>query len=99
MRRVVAAAIACAALLMIPIALPSPAMGGSSIGPVVKTAKNEISGYAVARASHRCSGGRVHAVLEGDHKCLGPGQYCAKRHQKKYKRKGLVCKNGRLKRR
>lgn len=49
-----------------------------------------------ATISKSCSSGYKHAVLGGEHKCLRVSQFCAKRHQRAYKRKGFVCKGGRL---
>lgn len=42
----------------------------------------------VARAA--CSQD-VSATIEGQHKCLGPGEYCATRYERQYERYGFVC--------
>jgi hypothetical protein len=42
----------------------------------------------VARAA--CSQD-VSATIEGQHKCLGPGEYCAARYERQYERYGFVC--------
>jgi hypothetical protein len=33
----------------------------------------------------------VSATIEGDHKCLGPGEYCKLRAERQYERYGFVC--------
>jgi hypothetical protein len=43
---------------------------------------------AVARAA--CSQD-VSATIEGQHKCLGPGEYCKLRAERQYERYGFVC--------
>ena len=46
-------------------------------------------------AVHTCSSSRYrHAIIEGKHKCLGSGQFCAKRHETIYRRYGFTCKPG-----
>jgi hypothetical protein len=42
----------------------------------------------VARAA--CSQD-VPATIEGQHKCLGPGEYCKVRAERQYERYGFVC--------
>jgi hypothetical protein len=42
----------------------------------------------VARAA--CSQD-VSATIEGQHKCLGPGEYCKLRAERQYERYGFVC--------
>jgi hypothetical protein len=42
----------------------------------------------VARAA--CSQD-VSATIEGEHKCLGPGEYCKLRAERQYERYGFVC--------
>jgi hypothetical protein len=41
-----------------------------------------------------CSSRYKHAVIDGEHKCLGTGQFCAKRHERIYRRHGFTCKPG-----
>lgn len=55
----------------------------------------------IAQAAHRCSSGYVHAKTPAGHKCLRAGQYCSRkrRYRRIYKRKGFVCKRGRLRER
>jgi hypothetical protein len=33
----------------------------------------------------------VPATIEGQHKCLGPGEYCKLRAERQYERYGFVC--------
>jgi hypothetical protein len=41
-----------------------------------------------------CSSRYKHAVINGEHKCLGTGQFCAKRYESIYRRHGFTCKPG-----
>jgi hypothetical protein len=41
-----------------------------------------------------CSSRYKRAVIEGKQKCLGSGQFCAKRHERIYRRHGFTCKPG-----
>ena len=41
-----------------------------------------------------CSSRYKHAVINGEHKCLGTGQFCAKRNEAIYRRHGFTCKRG-----
>jgi hypothetical protein len=41
-----------------------------------------------------CSSRYRHAVIDGEHKCLGSGQFCAKRNERIYRRHGFTCKPG-----
>jgi hypothetical protein len=41
-----------------------------------------------------CSSRYRHAVIAGEHKCLGTGQFCAIRHEAVYRRHGFTCKPG-----
>jgi hypothetical protein len=46
-------------------------------------------------ALHKCKSARyAHAVIDGEHKCLGTGQFCALRHQRVYRRHGFICRRG-----
>jgi hypothetical protein len=46
-------------------------------------------------ALHQCKSSRYrHAVIDGEHKCLGSGQFCALRNQRIYRRHGFVCRRG-----
>jgi hypothetical protein len=45
-------------------------------------------------AVHTCSSRYKHAIIAGKHKCLGSGQFCAKRHERIYRRHGFTCKPG-----
>jgi hypothetical protein len=33
----------------------------------------------------------VSAIIGGEHKCLGAGEYCATRYERQYERYGFVC--------
>lgn len=46
----------------------------------------------VAFAAHECSNGYTHARIGGEHKCLRRGQFCAKRHRKRYRRYEFRCR-------
>ena len=52
-----------------------------------------------ATAAKSCSSGWKHAVINGSHKCLRRGQFCARSADRQYHRYGFHCHNGRLKRR
>jgi hypothetical protein len=41
-----------------------------------------------------CSSRYTHALIAGEHKCLGTGQFCARRHEAIYRRHGFTCKPG-----
>ena len=41
-----------------------------------------------------CSSRYKHAVISGEHKCLGTGQFCARRNESIYRRYGFTCKPG-----
>jgi hypothetical protein len=38
-----------------------------------------------------CHGRYVHAVIGGAQKCLGAGEYCARRYERQYERHGFSC--------
>ena len=42
-------------------------------------------------AAKTCSGRYVHGVVGGQQKCLGSGEYCARRFERTYVRYGFVC--------
>jgi hypothetical protein len=61
----------------------------------VTPARSSTNGPAVVTvAAHSCSSSYVHAALAGEHKCLRSGQFCAKRHERVYRRLGFTCKPG-----
>jgi hypothetical protein len=33
----------------------------------------------------------VHAIIGGHNKCLGRGEYCARRYERQYERYGFTC--------
>jgi hypothetical protein len=70
--------------LTLPFAVAAPA--------AAPAAQPTAAPFTVA---HACKGSRYrHAIVEGKHKCLGTGQFCAIRHQRIYRRHGFVCKRG-----
>lgn len=61
----------------------------------------EATSAAPVRASDQpvalvksCSKRYKHAVIKGEHKCLGTGQFCAKPNERIYRRHGFTCKPG-----
>jgi hypothetical protein len=44
-----------------------------------------------AASAKTCSGRYVHAVVGGQQKCLGAGEYCARRFERTYERHGFAC--------
>jgi hypothetical protein len=44
-----------------------------------------------AASAKACSGRYVHAVVGGQQKCLGAGEYCARRFERTYERHGFTC--------
>jgi hypothetical protein len=40
-----------------------------------------------------CSGDYVHAVIGGEQKCLGRGEYCAVRDKRQYPKYGYICED------
>ena len=49
------------------------------------------AGSPVATVSKSCSSGYRHAVINGAHKCLRRGQYCARSADRQYHRYGYHC--------
>jgi hypothetical protein len=67
--------------------------GGVAAAPAAAPSAQPTS--APLTVLHRCKGSRYsHAIIEGEHKCLGSGQFCALRHQRIYRRHGFVCRRG-----
>ena len=48
------------------------------------------SAPSTAMAAKTCSRD-VHAVIGGEEKCLGPGEYCAVRYERQYVHYGFEC--------
>jgi hypothetical protein len=46
--------------------------------------------YPAAASSTTCRHDTP-AVIGGEHKCLGPGEYCAPRYERQYERYGFEC--------
>ncbi len=60
------------------------------LGALAVAAALAISGASSAVAK-TCSGRYVHGVVGGQQKCLGSGEYCARRFEKTYEHYGFVC--------
>lgn len=75
------------------LAALSLAFAGAASAPAAAPQAQPTAAPVIAL--HKCKSTRyVHAVIEGDHKCLGTGQFCALRHQRIYRGLGFVCKRG-----
>ena len=68
------------------------ALAAAAIGGLPATAPARSSDAPHAVIAKTCWAGYKHAVLGRDHKCLRAGQYCAKRYERKYRRKGFTCR-------
>jgi hypothetical protein len=78
---------------LVPIlAAVSLAFAGAATAPAAAPQAQPTTAPVVALKT--CSGRYVHALIEGEHKCLGTGQFCATRNQRVYRRHGFVCKPG-----
>jgi hypothetical protein len=49
------------------------------------------AGSAAEPAARAACTRDVSATIGGEHKCLGPGEYCATRYERQYERYGFVC--------
>jgi hypothetical protein len=74
-------------LIVLAGALVAAAPAASSAAPVRATAQP----LALVKS---CSSRYRHAVIAGEHKCLGSGQFCAKRNERIYRSLGFTCKLG-----
>jgi hypothetical protein len=72
--------VALAATLALVSAGPAASLGSTPAGPVAVAAKS-------------CSAGYTHAVINGAHKCLRRGQFCAGGSDGQYHRYGFHCHN------
>jgi hypothetical protein len=71
----------------------SLAFAGAAAAPAAAPQAQPTAAPVIAL--HKCKGTRyVHAVIAGEHKCLGTGQFCALRNQRSYRSHGFVCKRG-----
>jgi hypothetical protein len=68
----------------------SLALSGATAAPA---ANPEANARPVA-VLKPCSSRYKHAVIAGEHKCLGAGQFCARRYEAVYRRYGFTCKPG-----
>jgi hypothetical protein len=78
------------ALLLIVAAASST---GAAAAPAAVDTRDLRANQPLA-AVHACSSRYKHAIIEGKHKCLGSGQFCARRHEGLYRRHGFTCKPG-----
>jgi hypothetical protein len=75
------------------LAALSLAFAGAASAPAATPETKPTAAPVIAL--HKCKSTRyVHAVIEGHHKCLGTGQFCAVRNQRIYRSHGFVCKRG-----
>jgi hypothetical protein len=78
---------------LVPIlATLSLAFAGAASAPAAAPQAQPTTAPVIALKT--CSGRYVHAIVGGEHKCLGSGQFCATRYQRIYRRYGFVCKPG-----
>ena len=70
--------------------------GLSSVASGALTMTATRAGSAPTGKSASCSRGFKPAIIAGKFKCLKSGQKCAKRNQKAYRKYGLSCVNGHL---
>lgn len=67
----------------------------AAVAPAATTAAPTQAARAPLALEHACSSSRYkHAIINGQHKCLGSGQFCAKRYESIYRRHGFTCKPG-----
>jgi len=59
--------------------------------PASQALAEKSPGVPIATAAHSCSSSYTHAVINGAHKCLRRGQYCAARYKSQYRRYGFTC--------
>jgi hypothetical protein len=78
-----------ALLLIVAAASPTTAVAA----PAAVNARDVRANQPLA-AVHTCSSRYKHAIVDGKHKCLGSGQFCARRHESIYRRHGFTCKPG-----
>ena len=77
MKRRLAALVVAASVLGAAPAV-APVLDGSPVAPASAVAKS-------------CGGGYKHAVINGAHKCLRRGQYCARGADRQYHKYGYHC--------
>ena len=78
-------------LLVLLLVVLATALGTAASAPAASPHAGTARPVA---ALHSCSSRYVHAIVEGKHKCLGTGQFCALRNQRVYRRSGFICKPG-----
>ena len=68
------------------------ALAGAVAGlPAAAPAGASSAEPVVAVAAKACSSGWTHAVINGSHKCLRRGQFCARSARRQYRRYGFRC--------
>jgi hypothetical protein len=72
------AALAAAASVFAATPAVAPVIDGSPVAPATAAAKS-------------CGSGWTHAVVNGAHKCLRRGQFCARSADRQYRRYGFQC--------
>ncbi len=60
--------------------------GGAAVAPA--TDSFTLTPEALAKP---CSSRYTHGIIGGEHKCLRPNQYCARRYDSQYHRYGFHC--------
>jgi hypothetical protein len=60
-------------------------------GAAPATAASATAEPVLAVAAKACSSGWTHAVINGSHKCLRRGQFCARSAKRQYRRYGFRC--------
>lgn len=70
------------------------ASSASAVAAPAAVDARELRATQPLAAVHTCSSRYKHAIIAGKHKCLGSGQFCAKRYESIYRRHGFTCKPG-----
>jgi hypothetical protein len=66
-------------------------LAGLAFGAVPAVQASAQPSPLQAVAAKSCSGGYTHGVINGEHKCLRRGQYCARAYKRQYPRYGFRC--------
>lgn len=72
------------------------AICASASGAVASSAGRSLSRFKADHSDAVAAISCKKANVAGQTKCLGPGQFCATRNEKYYRRAGFTCKGGRL---
>lgn len=76
--------------LLLAVAVSAFPASAAATAPAVSPSAS----FAPVTVLKSCRGRYVHAIISGEHKCLGTGQYCARRNERIYRRHGFTCKPG-----